>query len=61
MSPYNTKTQKCMEGGAFMNESCGNDTTHCSTIEVMVNSVMVYNVGCVVSTINVLYELLCYF
>ena len=61
MAPYNTRSQQCMEEGAFMNESCGNDTTHCSTIEVMVNSVMVYSVGCVVSTINVLYELLCYF
>lgn len=47
MAPYNTLTQQCMEGVAYMNESCGNDTTHCSTIEVMVNSVMVYSVGCV--------------
>lgn len=61
MGPYNTLTEKCMEMGAYVNESCGNDTTHCSTIEIMVNSVMVYSVGCVVSTINVLYELLCYF
>ena len=61
MDPYNTQSKRCMEDVPYRNESCGNDTTHCSMTEIMVNGVMAYSVGCVVSAINVLYELLCYF
>ena len=50
-----------MEESAYVTKFCGNDTMNCSTTDIMVNGVMAYSVGCVVSTINVLYELLCYF
>ncbi|XP_058965888.2 uncharacterized protein [Pocillopora verrucosa] len=48
--PYNTPSLQCMEGSAYMNESCSNGTTYCAVIKVTVNGVMVYIVGCV--TVN---------